>query len=152
MVDFRGIKIAVDFDGTIVEHAYPAIGKEMLFAFQTLKELNKLGANLILWTFRTGKELDEAVEFCRKNGVEFYAVNKNYPEEVFDETISRKINADIFIDDKNAGGFPGWSEIWQMLNPYELQQLQAEKRLSSPGNILKRLFGRKSTTDENKIS
>jgi len=152
MTDFRGIKIAVDFDGTIVEHAYPEIGKEMLFAFQTLKELNKLGANLILWTFRTGKELEEAVEFCRKNGVEFYAVNKNYPEEVFDETISRKINADIFIDDKNAGGFPGWSQIWQMLNPYELQQMEAEQRISSPGNILKRLFGRKSTTDENKLS
>lgn len=152
MTDFRGIKIAVDFDGTIVEHTYPEIGKEMLFAFQTLKELNKLGANLILWTFRTGKELEEAVEFCRKNGVEFYAVNKNYPEEVFDETISRKINADIFIDDKNVGGFPGWSQIWQMLNPYELQQLEAEQRISSPGNILKRLFGRKSTTDENKLS
>ena len=151
MVDFRGIKIAVDFDGTIVEHAYPAIGKEMLFAFQTLKELNKMGANLILWTFRTGKELDEAVEFCRKNGVEFYAVNKNYPEEVLDETVSRKINADIFIDDKNVGGFPGWSQIWQMLNPYELQQKEAENRISSPGNILKRLFGRKSSTDENKI-
>ena len=151
MVDFRGIKIAVDFDGTIVEHAYPEIGKEMLFAFQTLKELNKMGANLILWTFRTGKELDEAVEFCRKNGVEFYAVNKNYPEEVLDETVSRKINADIFIDDKNVGGFPGWSQIWQMLNPYELQQMEAENRISSPGNILKRLFGRKSSTDENKI-
>lgn len=151
MVDFRGIKIAVDFDGTIVEHAYPEIGKEMLFAFQTLRELNKLGANLILWTFRTGKELDEAVEYCRKNGVEFYAVNKNYPEEVFDETISRKINADIFIDDKNAGGFPGWSVIWQMLNPYELQQLKAEKRVSSSGNILKRLFGRKFTENENKL-
>jgi hydroxymethylpyrimidine pyrophosphatase-like HAD family hydrolase len=151
MVDFRGIKIAVDFDGTIVEHAYPDIGKEMLFAFQTLKELNKLGANLILWTFRTGKELDEAVEYCRKNGVEFYAVNKNYPEEVFDETISRKINADIFIDDKNAGGFPGWSMIWQMLNPYELQHMEAEKRISSSGNILKRLFGRKFTADENKL-
>ena len=152
MVDFRGIKIAVDFDGTIVEHAYPEIGKEMLFAFQTLKELNKLGANLILWTFRTGKELDDAVEFCRKNGVEFYAVNKNYPEEVFDETISRKINADIFIDDRNAGGFPGWSLIWQMLNPYEVQQMEAEKKISSPGNILTRLFGRKSTGNENKLS
>ena len=151
MTDFRGIKIAVDFDGTIVEHAYPAIGKEMLFAFQTLKELNKLGANLILWTFRTGKELEEAVEFCRVNGVEFYAVNKNYPEEEFDETISRKINADIFIDDKNVGGFLGWSLIWQMLNPYELQQLEAEQRISSPGNILKRLFGKKSSTDENKL-
>jgi hypothetical protein len=141
MVDFTGVKIAVDFDGTIVEHEYPAIGKEKLFAFQTLKELEKLGARLILWTFRTGKELDEAVEFCKKNGVEFYAVNKNYPEEIFDESISRKIDADIYIDDKNLGGFPGWSEAWQILSPYELQQQQAEKRISSvKKNIFKRLI------------
>src|SRR5665647_320609 len=120
MIDFTGIKIAVDFDGTIVDHEYPAIGKEKLFAFQTLRELNKLGAMLILWTIRTGKELDEAVEYCRKNGLEFYAVNKNYPEEIFDETVNRKVNADIYIDDKNIGGFPGWSEVWQLLAPYEL--------------------------------
>jgi hypothetical protein len=141
MVDFSGIKIAVDFDGTIVEHEYPAIGKEKLFAFQTLKELEKLGARLILWTFRTGKELEEAVEFCKKNGVEFYAVNKNYPEEIFDESISRKIDADIYIDDKNLGGFPGWSGAWQILSPYEVQQQQAEKRISSgKKNIFKRLI------------
>jgi len=141
MVDFTGIKIAVDFDGTIVEHEYPAIGKEKLFAFQTLKELEKLGARLILWTFRNGKELDEAVEFCKNNGVEFYAVNKNYPEEIFDESISRKIDADIYIDDKNLGGFPGWSEAWQILSPYEIQQQQAEKRISSvKKNIFKRLI------------
>ena len=122
MVDFTGIKIAVDFDGTIVEHEYPEIGKEKLFAFQTLKELEKIRSKSYSLDFRTGKELDEAVEFCRKNGIEFYAVNKNYPEEIFDETVSRKINADIYIDDKNIGGFPGWSEVWQILTPYELQQ------------------------------
>lgn len=109
--------IAVDFDGTIVTHAYPQIGKEMLFAFATLKELQSRGHKLILWTFRSGDLLDEAVEYCRKNGVEFYAVNKNYPEEVFSDKISRKVNADIFIDDRNVGGFRGWSETWQMLHP-----------------------------------
>jgi hypothetical protein len=141
MVDFTGIKIAVDFDGTIVEHEYPEIGKEKLFAFQTLKELEKLGAMLILWTFRTGKELDEAVEYCRKNGIVFYAVNKNYPEEIFDENVSRKINADIYIDDKNIGGFPGWSGVWQILTPYELQEKEAEKKISSVRkSIFKRLF------------
>jgi hypothetical protein len=149
MIDFKNIKIAVDFDGTIVEHQYPEIGKEKLFAFRTLKELEKLGACLILWTFRAGKELDEAVEFCRNNGIEFYAVNKNYPEEVYNENISRKINADIFIDDKNVGGFPGWSEIWQMLSPYELQQRDAEKRLTSGSrNIFKRLLNSKTNTNE----
>lgn len=131
MIDISGIKIAVDFDGTIVEHDYPAIGKEKLFAFQTLKELEKRGARLILWTFRTGKELDEAIEYCRKNGLEFYAVNKNYPEEILDEKVSRKIDADIYIDDKNIGGFAGWSDVWQKLFPFELEQLEAEKRIAS---------------------
>lgn len=135
------MKIAVDFDGTIVEHEYPLIGKEKLFAFLTLKELIKKGARLILWTFRTGKELEDAVEFCRKNGVEFYAVNKSYPEEVMNETVSRKIDADLFIDDKNIGGFPGWSEVWQMLNPFEADQKDAERKLASKQpNIFKRLL------------
>lgn len=111
------MKIAVDFDGTIVEHRYPEIGEDKLFAFETLKQLQKQGHRLLLWTFRAGKELNEAVEYCREKGLEFYAVNKSYPEEVFDESkISRKIDADVFIDDRNIGGFPGWSEIWQMLN------------------------------------
>jgi hydroxymethylpyrimidine pyrophosphatase-like HAD family hydrolase len=113
------MKIAVDFDGTIVDHEYPKIGKTKLFAFETLKALQKRGDLLILWTFRSGKELQDAVEFCKQNGVEFYAVNKNYPEEIYDDSISRKIEADIFIDDRNVGGFLGWSKIWQLLNPDE---------------------------------
>jgi hydroxymethylpyrimidine pyrophosphatase-like HAD family hydrolase len=149
MIDFTNIKIAIDFDGTIVEHQYPEIGKEKLFAFQTLKELEKRGARLILWTFRTGKELEDAVEYCKKNGIEFYAVNKNYPEEVQDESVSRKIDVDIYIDDKNVGGFPGWSEVWQTLFPFELQQREAEKRIASARkNIFKRLFSRKKKQDE----
>jgi hydroxymethylpyrimidine pyrophosphatase-like HAD family hydrolase len=149
MDEFANIKIAVDFDGTIVEHAFPAIGKEKLFAFRTLKELEKKGARLILWTFRTGKELEEAVEYCRQNGIEFYAVNKNYPEEIFDDTVSRKIDADIYLDDKNFGGFPGWSQVWQVLNPYEIQEQIAEKRISRLGkNLLRKLFGENSAENE----
>jgi hypothetical protein len=136
------IRIAVDFDGTIVEHCYPAIGEPMLFAFETLKELQKKGFLLILWTFRVGKELDEAVEFCRLNGIEFYAVNKSYPEEVLDDSKSRKIDADIFIDDRNLGGFPGWSEVWQQLFPessmVELEK-KAVKRMGKP-SLIRRIF------------
>ena len=109
------MKIAVDFDGTIVEHKYPAIGEELLFAIETLKELQRRQHLIVLWTFRAGKELDEAVEYCRSRGLEFYAVNKNYPEEVFDDNISRKVNADLFIDDRNFGGFPGWNVIFETI-------------------------------------
>jgi len=139
------LKIAVDFDGTIVEHRYPAIGEPMLFAFETLKELEKKGFVLILWTYRVGKELEDAVEFCRINGIEFYAVNKSYPEEVLDDETSRKIDADIFIDDRNLGGFPGWSQVWQQLFPdsamLELEK-QAVKRLGKP-SLFRRIFGRR---------
>lgn len=114
----NALTIAVDFDGTIVEHKYPAIGEEMMFAFSTLKALEKQGHKLILWTYRSGDSLQEAVDYCKKNGIEFYAVNKNYPEEKFDEaTISRKIIADVYIDDRNVGGFLGWSKIWEELGP-----------------------------------
>ena len=119
--------IAIDFDGTIVEHKYPKIGETKLFAFETLKELQKQGYQLILWTYRAGKELKNAVDFCKKNGIEFYAVNKNYSEEVFDEKImSRKIYADIYIDDRNIGGFLGWSKIWEILDQTDTQ-LKSQK-------------------------
>jgi len=117
MLSEEGLTIAVDFDGTIVEHAYPRIGKEMLFAFDTLKALEKKGHKLILWTFRAGDTLRDAVEYCAQNGMHFYAVNASYPEEKYVDDISRKINADLFIDDRNVGGFPGWGEIYQMLHP-----------------------------------
>lgn len=107
--------IAVDFDGTIVEDAYPKIGKPQIFAFETLKRLQGEGHRLILWTYRCGDKLNEAVNFCKENGIHFYAVNKSFPEEEHNESISRKIHADLFIDDRNVGGFIGWGEIYQML-------------------------------------
>jgi hypothetical protein len=141
--------IAVDFDGTIVEHAYPRIGSEMMFAFATLKALQKKGHKLILWTFRDGDTLLEAVEYCRSNGIEFYAVNKNYPEEQYDLSLSRKINADIFIDDRNVGGFPGWDKIWQMLHPeggdflHQLVNETAHRNYKTrEKSFIKKLFGK----------
>lgn len=107
--------IAVDFDGTIVEDAYPGIGEPRIFAFETLKRLQKDGHRLILWTYRCNSRLDEAVLFCKEHGIEFYAVNKSFPEEEFNGEVSRKIMADLFIDDRNIGGVFGWGEIYQML-------------------------------------
>lgn len=113
------LTIAVDFDGTIVEHRYPEIGRTRPLAFQTLKALQEKGHRLILWTYRNGKELTEAINFCHKHGIDFYAVNKNYPEEVWEESQSRKILADIYIDDRNLGGLPSWGEIFNMICPSE---------------------------------
>ena len=108
--------IAVDFDGTIVEHRYPRIGNEIPFAVETLKLLQQDKHRLILWSVREGELLDEAVEWCRARGLEFYAVNKDYPEEDKEHHgFSRKLKADLFIDDRNLGGLPDWGQIYQMV-------------------------------------
>jgi hydroxymethylpyrimidine pyrophosphatase-like HAD family hydrolase len=114
--------IAVDFDGTIVEHKYPSIGKEIPYAIKTLKLFQEKGHKLILWTYRHGKELEKAVEFCRKKGLIFYAVNSNFEGEEFDNTYSRKIYADIYIDDRNLLGIPEWEKIYTLITENQKQK------------------------------
>lgn len=109
------MKIAVDFDGTIVRHAYPKIGKAIPFALDTLRLLQKKH-QLILWTVREGPLLDEAVAYCRSNGVNFYAVNANHRDEANSLSKCRKVNADLFIDDRNIGGLPDWGQIYLMIS------------------------------------
>ena len=109
--------IAVDFDGTIVTHEYPNIGREIPFAVQTLKMLQDDGHKLILWTVREGDLLRDAIQWCREKGLEFYAANKDYPEEEEQNNnhYSRKLKADIWIDDRNIGGLPDWGTIYQSI-------------------------------------
>lgn len=123
--------IAVDFDGTIVEHKYPAIGKEIPYAVKTLKLFQEKGHKLILWTYRHGKDLEEAVMFCEDRGLYFHAVNNNFDGEEFDNTYSRKIYADIYIDDRNLFGLPEWEKIYNML----LEKKSNKKDLSFPSNL-----------------
>ena len=132
--------IAVDFDGTIVEHRYPRIGEEIPFAIDTLKLLQQEKHRLILWSVREGTLLEEAVEWCKARGLEFYAVNKDYPEEKSHQGFSRKLKADLFIDDRNLGGLPDWGLIYEMIkkkktfadiysqNDNEQQPLKKKKR------------------------
>ena len=141
--------IAVDFDGTIVEHRYPEIGKEIPFAISTLKRLQEEGHRLVLWTVREGALLNETVEFCRQRGLEFYAVNANFPEEVANPgmTACRKLKADLFIDDRNVGYLPDWGVIYELVHRrcsyrrymHELHQMEEpDEKLS----FFQRLFGR----------
>ncbi|MDO5074273.1 MAG: hypothetical protein Q4D66_00110 [Bacteroidales bacterium] len=124
--------IAVDFDGTIVEHRYPAIGKEIPFAIATLKQLIADGHRLLLWSVREGKLLEEAVNYCKERGVDFYAVNRDFEEE--DGTghaFSRKLKADLFIDDRNVGGLPDWGTIYTLIQ----KKLTLEEYLVKEGVI-----------------
>ena len=130
--------IAVDFDGTIVEHKYPAIGRELPFAIETLRKLQSDRHKLILWTVREGGLLEEALSFCRERGLEFYAVNRDYPEEERDRNnhFSRKLKADVFIDDRNLGGLPDWGTIYEMVT----KRLSYEDLIRKPKGFLSRLF------------
>lgn len=127
--------IAIDFDGTIVEHRYPAIGKEIPFATMTLKQLIRDGHKLILWTVREGELLDEAVEWCRARGVEFYAVNQDYDDDVPDanRNFSRKLKVSMFIDDRNVGGLPDWGIIYRIISEKKsYEQIIAENMSHAP--------------------
>lgn len=106
--------IAIDFDGTIVEHEYPQIGKPIPFAIDTLKQMQKDGHKLILWTVRRGKLLQDAIDYCAERGLYFYAENENYRGETKErgDEVSRKLSADLFIDDRNLGGIPDWGVIY----------------------------------------
>ena len=92
--------IAVDFDGTIVTDAYPKMGKPRTRTINYIKNMKEEGCKIILWTCRSDEQLDEALEFCKEVGIEFDAVNDNLAEikELY-ENNSRKIYADIYIDD-----------------------------------------------------
>ena len=141
--------IAVDFDGTIVENRYPEIGQEMPFAIEVLKKLQNERHRLILWTVREGKLLNEAVEFCKARGLEFYAVNRDYPEEEKERNnhFSRKLKADLWIDDRNLGGLPDWGTIYEMVHhklSYEDLMRKYEDDYEAPRKkgLLSRLFGK----------
>lgn len=135
--------IAVDFDGTIVEHRYPEIGEERQNAISTLRRLQSDGHQLILWSVREGALLDEAVEWCRERGLTFYAVNTVIPEGMPEEEqrhvlISRKVNADVFIDDKNIGGLPSWNSIYDLIT-----------QTSIPTKVIKKTSKSTPTDDDN---
>ena len=95
------LTIAVDFDGTVVGFAYPEIGRPIPLALNVLKECMKLGDRIILYTMRSGKELDEAAEYMRSNGIELWGINTNPHQNTWTE--SPKAHADIYIDDQAAG-------------------------------------------------
>ena len=93
-------KIAIDFDGTVVTHAYPEIGDD-LGAVPVLKELTDKGCRLILYTMRSDSLLTEALEWFKKRGIPIWAVNENPSQRRW--TKSPKVYADLYIDDSALG-------------------------------------------------
>ena len=134
--------IAVDFDGTIVEHKFPEIGKEKPFAIDTLLQLQEEGNRLILWTSREGELLEAAINYCHERGLDFYAVNSNSPRgALFTGKACTKLIADVYIDDRNIGGLPEWGTMYEIIcakRAYHHQKNRKHRKKS----FWKRLFGK----------
>ncbi len=108
--------IAVDFDGTI--STARDMGAPLVLqpnCKEVLERLYKDGVSLILWTCRSGKSLEEAVEFLRENGMLFFfcAINDQLPEvnALYYPDVARKVGADFYIDDRNLGTKIDWLAI-----------------------------------------
>lgn len=138
--------IAVDFDGTIVEHRYPKIGKPIPFAIDTLLQLQKEKHQLLLWTVREGDLLQEAIDYCAASGLHFFAANSNFPHEDR-ATAPRKLTADLFIDDRNLGGLPDWGVIYNAIQATvkgedAFHSIMSAKPIVQPRNEKKNIFTR----------
>jgi hypothetical protein len=152
--------LAIDFDGTIVDHAFPHIGEPMPGAFETLQKLKEQGHKLILYTCRendgdhVGRQyLTAAVEFCKENGLEFDSINENLEDFRPENSLHRKIYADYYIDDRMVGGFPGWDAIGKVLLEGYHMAWMAREVDRPPVSIMKQgvIMGETSKAHERRV-
>ena len=105
----KGAIIAIDFDGTVVTHAYPHMGMDA-GAVPVLKELVANDCKLILYTMRSGQLLEKAVQWFKEQKIPLYAINENPGQKSW--TSSPKVHADLYIDDSALGcPIPLWGII-----------------------------------------
>jgi hypothetical protein len=101
MPDRSRLVIAVDFDGTVVDHCYPYVGKDVPLAVETLLKLQEAGCRIILWTMRSGVFLQDAIDWFVDKGISLYGIQKNPTQQEW--TDSPKAYAHIYIDDAAYG-------------------------------------------------
>ncbi len=112
--------IAVDFDGTISVGMFPNIRGQQPGAKEALEKMRERGHYVIIWTCRTGDNLLNAINWLLEKEIPFDRVNSPSPENVsLWGDGGRKIFADVYIDDQNLGGFPGWKEAVSILETTE---------------------------------
>lgn len=96
------VVIAVDFDGTLFKDKYPLVGEPIYPVINYIKRAKEEGNKIILWTCRQGRDLAVALEACNQIGLTFDAVNCILNERIerHNGNNSRKVGADLYIDDK----------------------------------------------------
>lgn len=111
------IVLAVDFDGTLAELGYPALGDPKPNASKVMKRLVEEGAHIIIWTCRQGIDVDKIRDWCILHDVPYHQINEHHPRllEIY-QNDTRKVCADIYIDDRCLFGLPDdWEEIYQLI-------------------------------------
>lgn len=112
---FEKVIIAVDFDGTIVEHKFPEIGELKKDAKEVINKLYDDGYYIIIWTCRAGYQLIDMVNFLKEKEIKYHKVNENAPFEMIGFKPSPKIFANIYIDDANLDSLPEWTKIYRRI-------------------------------------
>jgi len=114
--------VAVDFDGTIAVDGFPDISaaREVPDSIAAVKYLQEAGHTVVLWTCREDhpddddprQYLSDALHWLSERGVDLEYANALPAEEEF-RTFGRrtKVYADVYVDDRNIGGFPGWHQV-----------------------------------------
>lgn len=123
--------IAIDFDGTIVEEGYPNIGAMRKGAYKYIRKLVNEGHFIIINTCRSGEYELEAKIWCMRNNIFYHYFNKNHSELIKDFGCdSRKISADIYIDDKNLVKLPSWKEKYSLIKKH-YERIMAKSYVSN---------------------
>ena len=108
--------IAIDFDGTIVEDEFPKIGKLKPGAKEAIDSMMRMGHHVIIWTCRNDRHALSARRFLAVNGIAYHGFNESNPANVAKYgSDTRKVYADLYIDDKAINGLPEWKEILQLV-------------------------------------
>lgn len=116
----RTMTIAVDFDGVLNASPFPHVGVLVAGARQAMTELREMGHTLIIWTCREGQDQTDAINFLLERSVPFDGINCNTREnrDHF-QNDSRKVYADLYIDDKCVGGWQGWDVVMEYIRSKE---------------------------------
>ena len=117
MSHHRPLTIAIDFDGTIVEEAFPGVGKLKPEADKYINKLYDEGCMIIINTCRTGSYEADAENLLRRKGIKYHYINCNLPKSIeYFKQDCRKISADVYIDDRCLLGLPDtWEEIYNII-------------------------------------
>lgn len=118
--------IAIDFDGTLHSGVFPAIGVPAPYAVEIMQKLKADGHYIIINTCRSNDDLLEAINWMLLKRIPFDRVNDNHPAQIaLHKNNSRKVHADLYIDDKQVGGLPLWPDIYKYIATFIDPQVES---------------------------